>query len=70
MQGGDAQGLEDAVRRAELVTGCVWCMFASANFEKLVLSCINADFCKSKYYYYRTSECKIGEHGKEKEEKY
>ena len=32
------------VRRAELMTGGGWCMYALANFERLVLGCINAVF--------------------------
>ena len=37
---------EDAwVLRAELMTGGGWCMYVSANFERLVLGCINAELC-------------------------
>ena len=34
-----------SVTRAERMTGGGWCMHASANFARLVLGCINADFC-------------------------
>ena len=27
-----------------------WCMYASANFERLVLGCIKADFCKQIFF--------------------
>ena len=35
-----------SVSRAELMTGGGWCMYASANFERLVLGCSEADVCK------------------------
>ena len=38
-------GNEWVVHRAELMTGGGWCMYASANFERLDLGCIKADFC-------------------------
>ena len=31
--------------RAELMTGVGWCVYASANFERLFLGCITTDFC-------------------------
>ena len=33
------------VARAALTDGGGWCMYASANFERLVIGCIEADFC-------------------------
>ena len=33
------------VGRAESMTGGRWRMYASANFERLAIGCINADFC-------------------------
>ena len=33
------------VNTAAFMTGGGWCMYASAKFEKIVLGCINADFC-------------------------
>ena len=38
----------ETVTRAELITqGCVWyMMLVSANFGRLVLGCIEADFCQ------------------------
>ena len=37
--------LRNRVIRAELMTGGRWCMYASANFERLDLGCTKADFC-------------------------
>ena len=34
-----------SVLTAELLTAGGWCLYASANFERLVLGCVNADFC-------------------------
>ena len=40
-----APALCESVFRAELMTGGGWCMYASANFERLVFDCVNAKFC-------------------------
>ena len=36
-------GLQVIVFRAEFMAGTGWCMYASANFDRLVLGCIDAD---------------------------
>ena len=36
----------EEVTRAELMTWGGWCMYALANFERLILGCISADFWK------------------------
>ena len=36
----------DYVPRPDLMNGGGWCMYESANFEGLVLGCIDADLCK------------------------
>ena len=39
--------VEENATGAELMTGVGWCMYASGNFERLVLGCIEADFSTS-----------------------
>ena len=38
-------GHAGAATRAELMSGDGWCMYAGANFERLVLGFVKAEFC-------------------------
>ena len=42
--------VERSPERGELVTSSGWRVYASANSERLVVGCINADFCKQTFF--------------------